>query len=881
MYYHGSFLNIAGETVTVHILTKKGNADIEIGDEGSGIWFADENPVEITSSFNDSFDVLLRSEATITLQTRDFLPDLFCTSCRDAVVNIFVGSRCVFAGFVMPQAYSQGYAEVYDELTISCIDALSALQYSKYDNIGGALKTWNMAATTAGQRSMWDIMKDILEGVSSGLRLQGSGTMRVWYDGCRSMTSTKDYAIFQKLGVSELLFIGSSEDEVWTQEDVLTEILRYLNLHIIQDGFDFRIFSWESVAGTAAIPWRDLRSASTQQTARTTVDLTLANAADCDTTIGIGEVYNRICLTCELDPVDTIVESPLDSSALTSPYSNRQLYMREYVVEGSGKNGAVQTGTDGTAFQNLWDGKRVTHEGAWTRDWYLRVMDHPYWKFPDRHTGLNLIQRYCLLGTNQQALPNALASQIGAALISWGSVKEQAYRTDDSVPGKLDMSSALVVSVNGNQNADKTAARPNDSDILGSAPVAVYDGPVSGAAYSPADDSTVNYIVFTGSIILNLQPQLSMTSAGALVTGTAGVKPDRDGNGGHYYAQRYFKTENPRTHAVADPSTLKGLQPFTEIEPAALEYKYSPDLTGVDKVGKVPVLRCMLVIGDKCAVETGDGTSVSDFEWRTFKERAQCASDSEYYAQSFTLGFNPAIGDKILGTEFKILNNIPYHLGLDTEGTAIPVKRADALSGAVRFMVVGPVNSEWEERLWQAGGVVIKRTSYLLLPYLSDIIVRDFEVKLVSDNGGTDLQEDCELVYMSDTAENFVNEKDDITFRLTSALTADERRELGVAEETRNSTVVDLSTGLGVTEVYDHVKGAAVKPEKSYVDSYYNELHEPRLTMTHRVSEGAGAVDLLKHYRHQAMPGKIFYAQAIGRDLRMAEAVLTLKERWT
>ena len=137
MYLHGSFVAQSGETVTVHIVTENSRAvQVEIGDESSGVFFT-TNPVEIRSSVNDTFDHLLRSQATIRLLTRDFIKDLFCPSCMDAVVNIFKGDECVFAGFIEPQAYSQGYNEVYDELEVSCIDVLSALQYSKYRNIGG------------------------------------------------------------------------------------------------------------------------------------------------------------------------------------------------------------------------------------------------------------------------------------------------------------------------------------------------------------------------------------------------------------------------------------------------------------------------------------------------------------------------------------------------------------------------------------------------------------------------------------------------------------------------------------------------------------------------------------------------------------------------
>ena len=100
MYLYGSFLTQLGETVTVHIVTGNSRVrQLEIGDGNSGVYFT-VNPVEIESCVNDTFDHLLRSQATIRLLTRDFIPDLFCTSCMEAVVNIFKGDRCVFAGFI-------------------------------------------------------------------------------------------------------------------------------------------------------------------------------------------------------------------------------------------------------------------------------------------------------------------------------------------------------------------------------------------------------------------------------------------------------------------------------------------------------------------------------------------------------------------------------------------------------------------------------------------------------------------------------------------------------------------------------------------------------------------------------------------------------------
>ena len=133
---------------------------------------------------------------------------------------------------------------------------------------------------------------------------------------------------------------------------------------------------------------------------------------------------------------------------------------------------------------------------------------------------------------------------------------------------------------------------------------------------------------------------------------------------------------------------------------------------------------------------------------------------------------------------------------------------------------------------------------------------------------------------MSDTDEKFVNRKDDIEFEINSALTADERRQLGVTDSVKLSTPLDTTTGSGLLSIYDISKQQSAKPEQLYVDSYYTEYHKPRILMTHKLQDSGSAVSLFGHYKHPAMPNKKFYAQGLSRNLIEGYAELTIKEVW-
>lgn len=895
MYIHGSFLCQQSDTITVHIVTGNDRTQtIEIGTEKADVYFS-EDPAEIENEVNDTFDVLLRNSAKIRLLCGNLITNLFSTSCRDAVVNIYKNDTCIFAGFIEPQTLSQPYNDRWDELELNCIDALSALQYSKYKNVGALGVIYAFVKAEAAQRSFYDIATEILQGVTGGLDILGNQNIKFWYDGSKAVDAqtANRYQVFKQLSISDLLFLGDDESDVWQQDEVLEELLKYLNLHIVQDGFNFYIFSWESVkAAPDKIIWHDIVANSTKTTAQQAVTIALANVADCDTTISIGDVYNQLLLTAKVEDIESVIESPLDDDLLVSPYINKQKYLTEYSSDGEGK-------TAYNAFYAMTHNQKTTYGAGAITDWYVQVMRNKQWTFPMKgNTDIDIVDYFGSEGTNQHALPDWLGQAPGAAIMALGSVKMNTANDDNSPTSKVNMTNYLVVSVNGNGvDNDENKTYPSVADIQKNIPYAVYTGNKSGGVFSPPDEETTNYIVLSGKVILN--PIMRRTNTytnlhnkewtmwpqniekGMIYVWHQTV-PSRNNGDGRYYTCQYWQAETPDKEVSWHEGADSGFYPYTGEGPEEYEFKYSAIGDSTDKIRKVAILACMLVIGDKCAVETGTKGQITDIVWQKYKERSECQSDDEYYQQCFTIGFDPKIGDKLVGTEFKLQNNLDTTKGIDAEGIAIPITKGDKISGQVRFMILGPVNVTWDEYTrrhptffrhtkWSSSSVP-------LLAHVSSILIKSFEVKVYSDNGlisnGND---DNDIIYMSDTKETFVNKKDDLEFKINSALTATECAQLGVSNTVKLSTPLNISTGDGVLEVYDRNGNVKAKPEQIYVDSYYTEYHKPRIVMEQKLRDIDNVVSLFNHYRHEAL-NKEFFVQGIGRNLIEGRADLTLKE---
>lgn len=884
MRMYGEFLDRLGRTVAVEVVssgvalgTGAASADVVVGEDG--VYFPGSEAVTIESDVTDGWDVVRTSRASVKIQSDRYLGGLFVSGAPDGRVTVWRDGRVLFAGVLEPRAYSQSFGSAGDELELTCPDCLAALEYSNYKGVGNAGVDYGALRSASGTVTFFALLREALRGV----RRDGS---RLWYDG-----SVGGVSVFSDLSLSELLVLGDDEEDVWTCREVVEEIAGYLGLCVEQRGLDFYFFRRRTLKERGSVTWTDIEGGTVKTEDRpSALALSPSVVWGDGASLTMGDVYNRVLLTCETKDIDDIVSAPLDSDHLEGVYSGMQLYATEYWAKGSGE-------TARKSMHDLITSCSSGYDGAGMTDWYVRVWKASGWRFPYLGGSGDRVSEMTAGGTHQQRVPDDLTTHIGAALLSFGkNTVEGDTGKDNSPVSSVSMTECLWVSVNGNGDTTEGGASPTDAALLAACPVAVYEGAEAGGSLSPADGGTTNYVLIRGRVALvprvvtsgDIADMRAMPLSQWVVQTGGGhgqfqyedhFPPVKGRDGDRFYTAEWYAYRTPQVGGIQDsgyaaPSGSR-LIPFGDKCPQDLEFKYSAIGDGGDHVSKVAVLACMLIVGGKCVVEKPGGQGdVDDFEWRAFKERSACASDDEYFAQSFTIGFDPKIGDKLVGTKFDIQDNTRLYMGLEDKGTAIPVRASDRVSGRVRFMILGPVNTVWDEvtkrhRTWFRH-TSWSSTSKMLLSLVEGIQVEGFEVTLVSDGGKDDRLKDEDIVYVSDTDERFVNVKDDMTRRIHSALTAAEASELGVRSNPSLSVPVLTSDGSAVTAV------GGEKPERRVVSESYEEWHLPRVTLEQCVDDEG--VSPLRHYTHPALAGKDFYVERIERDIQAAEATLTIKE---
>lgn len=919
MQIHGSFENSQGVGWTVWFKSDKNpSVNITINDN-SGVYFS-PNAVEIITNYEDSFQHIIKRSAVVNLITDSYLGDLFFGyNARDIQVLIFRELELIFAGFVDPGQYNQTWAFPHDELSINCIDTLSTLEYFKYHNIKNDT-TYKAYKQTADNTTPKDIIDYMLRTNLGTLDFVNNTASKIYWDQSKALSGGGD--IMSNMEISELLFLDEDVDSCWDSEQVLREVLQYLNLHIIQLGRDFFIYDNEYMNRIDAEgkTFKDLFSNSTlakQITTSQLVPYTLQKShynSD-DTNLSIDEVFNQIQIKCNLIDNDEVIESPFDDDNLTSPFPMRQIFATEAVAQGEGQR----------AKKAFWSfvkyGRYLVnqedYDGVTVNDYYLQYMNNPNWIFYDGYN--NNIDSYLERDSTgnyfrQWKVPSVYPWVTGAnpsehglvtSILSFGvhSVSGQAIAEDDSarMPNKLDQANYIVMSINGNQKHDSTHT-PTDTQLQSAAPAAQYIGSVSGGVYSPPDDETINYIVFSGSIIY--QPVeitkksgswtsiANMNSWGSLNSGMCVhyLKPDDDGeNTEAYRTIKWYNSDYPDNADSSVWTTVDMLDPCfanSMSKNSLYQYNYSEIQgyhVGIDTIKSLAVIECELIIGDKCLAEDWDENGNSVYAW------VDKTTGSSTGRKTFSLGINPKLHDYIIGQEYKIANNITFKMNLDNaSGTAIPIKKSDNLSGKVEFKILGPVNQMWNDitrrhSTWFRSEKFYDNDKYVLSE-VKNIVIKDFECKFYSDNGGYTYNDGQDLIYMSIENDQYINKKSDIEFKINSALTSEECKQKEIKQGIRISNPVyngEAITSM-IAKVISDSSTLEAKAEELYIDQYYREYSKPRVKVEVSVNsdymEDLNEIDIYGSITKLNSLNKAFKIVGINYDSETDSRKLILKE---
>lgn len=836
---HGKFKSNGDVEYSVQIICPY---DYEIGSTDE-INFTDE-PIEITQDVSDTFEHIIKTQANINLLAKNYLGDyIFSSDDRGIEVLIYKEKECIFNGYIQPQTYNQDFADEYTEITLNCQDYLCTLENHKYK-----------------EKTNYDDLKTNVINVSFKTLLTEifGENPPIYFDNSIKVSGYDD-DVFSICGISELMLLGDEEDDVWTQEDILSELLQYLNLHIVQIGKEYYIFSWNNIKRTIKRRlFKDLFSDKSTYKNSDIINVSVDLYKSDDTQISMSDVYNKIIVECDLEENDTLIQSPLDEDSLVSPYTNRNRFLVE-TADGDNKK---------------------------THTWYYQFQTNPKWKMRYYENGnvcnvFDLVESDGLNSINQYKIAEkAKHTKLFPMLCSFGKVESKS-KGDNSKNSDLSMSDQLIITINGSGTKDiNTSNVIKEWETISDKTKGIieYNSAATGVI-SPTDNSVINYIVFSGQI--TLQPPVR-TDPIKIAGGNFVLNPEVNCN--------WIKGKYPSDVGVEQNKSYKSLMPNLGYESLRDKYreKYGSWLVyrsqdGVDSISKIPILICQLSIGNKYCVETNGSSTQSQttettFEWLTIEE-----CNSRNLQPTFALGINPALGDELLCKEFDLQNTLDVTDNIDAKGTAIPIRNTDNLSGKINFKILSPAYVGWQQQI-RRHPTAFRHTKWWttelpIMEFVENIYIQNFECKLYSNNANINNTDDKDLIYVSDVINTSIKTKDDITFKFNTALTTEEAIEKGISTNSKMSNVVNMKTNgviLNINSLFSSLEKQTAKPEEHYINDYYNEYSNPKLII--ETSLNINKTSYWQQYKFNYFKDKVFFVLGTSKDLKNDTIKYTLKE---
>lgn len=230
MKYFSQFKDKNDQLYTVNIITDgDGSTTKEFTLGGS----------PFTTEMNNSDNIIYKpckyQSATIEMVSQDYNFDIYSSTAQGTKVQLLKDSEIVWAGFITPNLYNQGFNEFRETISLEAIDGLSILQYYKYIPVGET--------------------KDIVSFISiiNHLISQCHSYSYFYISDNIQKDNTTDSSINESLYISEQNFFDEKKenetdnDVAWTMQEVLEEICQYLGYTCVAEGDSVYFLDYDAI----------------------------------------------------------------------------------------------------------------------------------------------------------------------------------------------------------------------------------------------------------------------------------------------------------------------------------------------------------------------------------------------------------------------------------------------------------------------------------------------------------------------------------------------------------------------------------------------------------------------------------------------------------
>lgn len=243
------------------------------------------------------------SSATLTVATDTIFANMYSGKNQGTKITLTDDQRTLWCGYITPNVYNQAYNGVIENLEVECVDALSTLKNVEYTTIGN--------------------FKDIVSFSSIFCHVLAKCNCYKYLN--ISKVLNKDITT---LYISENNFVDE-DDEPMKCNEVLEELLKYLNFTMFADGLHIYVVDYDEIGKNETLLFDVFNISNGDFITTNSVAHSKVINGDSfmggDGTITIDNVYNKATVTAEAYKIEDIIEDIFDEEKMEI-YVDKQRY---------------------------------------------------------------------------------------------------------------------------------------------------------------------------------------------------------------------------------------------------------------------------------------------------------------------------------------------------------------------------------------------------------------------------------------------------------------------------------------------------------------------------------------------------------------------------
>lgn len=307
LFYYSKFKDVAENSIRIEIYK---DSDTEVS---ATELLLSADTAQIECDADSLFSPIKVSELTLNVLTKDVLKELYTAKANEVSAKVFRNGVLFWFGYLSPNIYSSDYTDETNLLSLEFVDTLSQLDYFKYRYI-------DVAENKSYIRSFYDIVINILDRIDSEKVIN-----EIYLSNSIQVSGSND--VLGKMMIQERNFFDES-DEADTCKNVLSEIIKYLSMTMIQYENKYLILDYDAIksGNNKYIKYNRATGANEVVTLPANEIIMNKNIYEANATISLGEVYNKIVVIGNNNPISNLIPDLLDDEDLENQNEDKNKY---------------------------------------------------------------------------------------------------------------------------------------------------------------------------------------------------------------------------------------------------------------------------------------------------------------------------------------------------------------------------------------------------------------------------------------------------------------------------------------------------------------------------------------------------------------------------